>query len=127
MLLVLDSGGVSRLARRRQESAALIAVFKHDGLWPPAVPSVVLTESITKRQRSDVNINRFLKTCDIVEKLPEHLARRAGALRALALQGSAVDAIIVALAEPGGAVLTSDLKDLRALAAHADSVNIYRA
>ncbi len=127
MLLVLDSGGVSRLARRRQDSAALIAVFKRDGLWPPAVPSVVLTESITGRQRSDANINRFLKTCDIVEELPDRLARRAGALRALARQGSAVDAIIVALAEPGGAVLTSDLKDLRALAAHADSVNIYRA
>ena len=53
--------------------------------------------------------------------------RRAGALRALARQGSAVDAIVVALAEPGGAVLTSDLKDLRALATHADAVHIYRA
>jgi hypothetical protein len=126
-LLVLDSGGVSRLARRRQDSAALIAVFKRDGLWPPVVPSAVLAESITGRQRSDANINRFLKTCDIIEELPERLARRAGALRAFARQGSAVDAIVVALAEPGGAVLTSDLKDLRALATHADAVHIYRA
>jgi len=125
-LLVLDSGGVSRLARRRQDSAALIAVFKRDGLWPPLVPSVVLAESITGRQRHDANINRFLKTCDITEELTERIARRAGALRSLARQGSAVDAIVVALAEPGGTVLSSDLKDLRALASHADAVQIYR-
>ena len=102
-------------------------MFKRDGLWPPLVPSVVLAESITGRQRSDANINRFLKTCDIIEGLPERLARRAGALRALARQGSAVDAIVVALAEPGGAVLTSDLKDLRALASHAEGVQVHGA
>ena len=124
---MLDSGGVRRLARRRQDSAALIAVFKRDGLWPPVVPSVVLAESISGRQRTDANINRLLKTCDIVEELPERLSRRAGTLRALARQGSAVDAIVVATAEPGGAVLTSDLKDLRALASHADGVEVYRA
>ena len=126
-MLVLDSGGVSRLARRRQEAAALIAVLNNDGLWPPIVPSVVLVESTTGRQRTDANINRFLGTCDIVEELPERLARRAGVLRTLARQGSAVDAIVVALAEPHGAVLTSDLKDLRALATHADDVHVYRA
>ncbi|MCB0974884.1 MAG: hypothetical protein KDB86_10045 [Actinobacteria bacterium] len=75
----------------------------------------------------DANINRFLKTCDIVEDLPQHLARRAGALRALAQQGSAIDAIVVAIAEPGGAVLTSDPKDLNALATHATGVRVYRA
>ena len=75
----------------------------------------------------DANLNRFLKTCDVVEELPQRLARRAGALRALARQGSAVDAIVVALAEPGGAVLTSDLKDLRALASHTDGVQVFRA
>ena len=31
------------------------------------------------------------------------------------------------MAEPGGAVLTSDLKDLRALASHAESVEVFRA
>ncbi len=126
-MLVLDSGGVSRLARRRPDAAAMIAVFKAEGLWPPVVPSVVLAETITGRQRNDANVNRFLKTCDIVEDLPQHLARRAGALRALAHQGSAVDAIVVAIAEPGGAVLTSDPKDLEALADYVSGVRIYRA
>jgi len=126
-LLVLDSGGVSRLARRRQDTAAVIAVLKRDGLWPPIVPSVVLAESLSGRQRTDALVNRLLKTCDVVEQLPERVARRAAALRALAGQGSAVDAVVVAMAEPGGAVLGSDLKDLRALAAHSDDVIVHRA
>ena len=126
-MLVLDSGGVSRLARRHQDTAALIAVLKRDGLWPPLVPSVVLAESISGRQRVDANVNRFIKTCDIVEELPERIARRAGALRALAGQGSAVDAIVVATAEPDGTVLTGDLKDFQALASHANDVSVYRA
>jgi predicted nucleic acid-binding protein len=101
-------------------------VFVRDGLWPPVVPSVVLAESITGRQRNDANVNRLLKTCDVVEHLPEPLARRAGELRFKARRGSAVDAILVASAEPSGAVLTGDDQDLRALANHADRVTIQR-
>ena len=125
--LVLDSGGVTRLARRSQDAAAAIAVLKRDGLWPPIVPSVVLAESVSGRQRTDAVVNRLLKTCNVVEELPERIARRAGALRAVAGQGSAVDAVVVAMAEPGGAVLGGDLKDLRALATHADDVIVLRA
>ncbi len=116
---------MSRLARRRQDSAALIAVLKRDGLWPPIVPSVVVAESISGRQRTDVNANRLLKTCIVTEDLPEQLARRAGALRALAHQGSAVDAIVVAMAEPYGVILSSDPKDLRALASHTRGVKVF--
>lgn len=125
--LVLDSGGVSRLAQRRPEAAALIAVFKRDGLWPPIVPTVVLAESLSGRQRTDAIVNRLLKTCNVVEELPEHIARRAGSLRAIAGQGSAVDAVVIAMAEPGGAVLGSDLKNLRALASHARDVTVHLA
>ena len=126
-LLVLDSGGVTRLARRRPDTAALIAVFKRDGLWPPLVPSIVVAESISGRPRTDAEVNRLLKTCNVVEELPQWLARRAGTLRALAGRGSAVDAVVVASAEPGGAVLGGDLDDLRALAAHAGDVIVHRA
>lgn len=124
--LVLDSGGVTRLARPDQGAVALIAVLKRDGLWPPAVPSVVLVESLAGRQRTDALPNRFLKICDLVEVLPEQLARRAAALRARAGQGSAVDAVVVAMAEPGGTVLGGDIRDLRAVAAHADGVGVHR-
>ena len=125
--LVLDSGGVSRLARRSQDAAALIMTFARQGIWPPVVPTVVLVECLNGRPKHDAVTNRFLKTCDITEDLPEHLARRAGALRASAKRGSAVDALVVAMAEPGGSVLTGDTVDLRALAAHADDVTVVRA
>ena len=125
--LVLDSGGVSRLARRSQDAAALIMTFARQGIWPPVVPTVVLVECLNGRPKHDAVTNRFLKTCDITEDLPEHLARRAGALRASAKRGSAVDALVVAMAEPGGSVLTGGTVDLRALAAHADDVTVVRA
>jgi len=54
----------------------------------------------------------------------ETVARRAGVLRAKAKRGSAVDAVVVALAEPGATVVTSDRADLEALAARADRVQI---
>ena len=122
----MDSGGLSYLAKRNQEVAATIRVFVRDGLWPPAVPSVVLVESISGRQRNDANVNRLLKTCNIVERLPDALARRAGELRFQARRGSAVDSILVATAEPGGVILTGDAEDLTALAGHADRVTIQR-
>ena len=125
-VLVLDSGGVTRLARRSQDAAAMIAALVRDGAWPPIVPSVVLVECLSGRQRHDVLTNRFLKTCEIVEEVPQQLARRAAALRASARRGSAVDAVVVAVAEPGGAVLSGDLADLRALAAHAIDVIVVR-
>ena len=126
-MLVLDSGGLTRLSRKSQDVAAIIAVFRRDGLWPPVLPSVVVVESLTGRQRNDALVNRLLKTCDVVEALPEHRARRAAGLRARARPGSAVDAVVVATAEPGGAVLGGDLEDLRALAVYADDVSVHRA
>jgi hypothetical protein len=54
------------------------------------------------------------------------LARRAAYLRRLARLGSAVAALVVAIAEPDGTVLTSDPDDLEALASHARRVGIER-
>lgn len=125
-MLVLDSGGLSFLAKRDQETVAVIRVLVRDGLWPPLVPSVVLAASTTGRQRDYAAVNRVLNTCDVSEDLPVALARRAGELRHLARRGSAVDAIVVASAEPGGVVLSGDVDDLGALASHADDVRIER-
>ena len=125
-MLVVDSGGVSFLARRNQDTVAIIRALVRDGQWPPIVPSVVLAEALTGRQREDAVVNRLLKTCDLIEELPVPLARRAGELRHRARRGSAVDAIVVASAEPGGVVLGGDVADLGALASHADGVRIER-
>ncbi|MHB1524872.1 MAG: hypothetical protein ACYCZN_01105 [Candidatus Dormibacteria bacterium] len=123
-MLVLDAGGVSRLAERSRSAAALLITLRGAGLWPPVVPSAVLVESLTGHVGRDASANRLLKGCDVVTELPEPLARRAAALRYHARRGSAVDAIVVATAEPGGTVLTSDVRDLGALGAQARDVVI---
>ncbi len=125
-MLVLDSGGVSFLAKRNQDAVATIRALIRDGEWPPLVPSVVIAESISGRQLHDAAVNRLLKTCDVREVLPASLARRAGELRHQARRGSAVDAIVVASAEPGGVVLSGDIEDLGALASHAEAVRVER-
>jgi hypothetical protein len=123
-MLVLDSGGVSKLAERSRQVAALILALREVDLWPPVVPSVVLVECLQGHAGRDALANRFLKTCDVVEETPELLARRAALLRRQARRGSAVDALVVAFAEPGGSVLTSDLHDLAALAQRANNVSV---
>ena len=123
-MLVLDSGGVSRLAVRSRQAAALILALRERDLWPPLVPSVVLVECLQGHAGRDAHANAFLKTCDIVEDVPEPLARRAALLRRKARRGSAVDALVVAFAEPDGTVLTGDPDDLAALAQFADRVRV---
>ena len=125
-MLVLDSGAVSRLSERSQQTAALILSLRRKGLWPPIVPSVVLVECLRGHAGRDVLANALLKTCDVVGEIPESLARRAALLRGQARRGSAVDALVVAFAEPDGTVLTSDPDDLTALAIYAGGVTIER-
>ena len=122
--LVLDSGGVTHLAERSRQAMALILALRREGLWPPLVPSVVLVECLQGHAGRDAGANRFLKTCDVATGVSESLARRAAQLRRLARRGSAVDAVVVALAEPGGTVITSDPGDLEALAEHSFRVSI---
>lgn len=123
-MLVLDSGGVTRLAARNAQALALIRGLVVADLWPPVVPTVVLVESLQGRPDRDANVNRFIKTCIIEPILSDTIARRAAELRRRARRGSAVDAIVVAMAEPGGTVLTGDQADLGALSAHARNVII---
>ena len=104
----------------------MIAVFKRDGIWPPIVPSVVLVEiahRTSTSRRSD-------------QSLPQDLRHRGGRATAprptgsdaatSARRGSAVDAIVVAMAEPAGTVLSGDVGDLRALATYAQDVEVHR-
>ena len=125
-MLVLDSGAVSRLAERSRPAAALILALREEGLWPPLIPSIVLVECLQGHAGRDAAENRFLKTCNVVEVVAEALARRAAFLRGRARRGSAVDALVVATAEPGGTVLTTDPRDLEALATYAQRVSVER-
>ena len=126
-VFVLDSGAVTSLAGRARGSAGNVRLPEVEDSWSPVVPSIVLVECLSGRPRTDVVVNRLLMTCQIVDAPHEKLARRAAVLRARAGRGSAVDAVVVAMAEPGGAVITNDTKDLRALAAHALDVSVFAA
>src|SRR5713101_8063163 len=99
------------LAERSTRAAAVITVFRREGLWPPLVPSIVLVECLSGRPDRDARTNQFIKTCDIQTVLGEKLARRAAHLRGLARRGSAVDAVVVAAAETGGTVCGGDVND----------------
>jgi hypothetical protein len=122
--LILDGGAVTYLANGSSRAKALMAVFTSEDLWPPVVPSAVLVECLTGHPEKDAQTIRFLKTCDITGTLTQSMARRAAKLRTAAGCGSAVEAIVVAAAEPRGLVLTGDKVDLRALAANAIGVGI---
>ena len=124
MALVLDAGAVSFLAGRSLRAAALIEALRQEGLWPPVVPTPVLVECLQGDPGRDAPTNRLLKSCDVLERVDERVARRAARLRTRSGRGSAVDALVVAVAEPGGSVLTADLGDLRALAACAADVTV---
>ena len=125
-MLVLDSGGVTRLATRNRQTLALIQSFVAAELWPPLVPTVVLVESLQGHPGRDANVNRFLKACIIEPIVTDAVARRAAELRRRARRGSAVDSLVVAMAEPHGTVLTSGEADLGALCACAQQVTVER-
>jgi hypothetical protein len=117
--LVLDSGGVSALARNR----AQLAELRRRGLWPAQVSAVVLTETLTADPRRDVHTNRLLRACQVrdVDQLQARQAARLRNATGRASQISACDAIVAALADscPDPIILTSDPRDLTALVEHA--------
>ena len=123
-MLVLDGGGVTYLAKRTTAALALVEQLRAAGLWAPLVPTVVLVECLQGRAGPDAQTNRLLKACILDVTIPEALARRASLLRRAAGRGSAVDALVVAYAEPGGTVLTGDRADLQALAEQANDVAV---
>ena len=117
----MDAGGLSALTGQR----ARLAELRSRGLWPAEVPSVVLVEALTGDHRRDFHTNRLLKACQ-VRDVDETQAREAARLRTAtgrARSISAVDAVVAAVAAQGSeaTVLTSDPKDLLALAEHASN------
>jgi hypothetical protein len=124
MRVVLDSGGISWLAQRSLRTIAVVRELRIARLWPALVPAPVLVECLTGQAGRDAQANRLLKSCDVVTEIPQALARRCAQLRYAARRGSAVDALVIGVAEPAGVVLTSDPGDLAALAQAATGVTI---
>jgi predicted nucleic acid-binding protein len=114
--LVLDSGALAALATDR----ARLAEIHRRGLWPPLVPAVVLAESLSGDHRRDHAVDRLVALAEIVD-VDEALARTAARLRTATARArvSVVDALVAATAAgtADAVVLTSDPRDIRALAA----------
>lgn len=123
-MLVLDSGAVTRLAGRNQHSLALIQALRRADLWQPVVPTMELVESL-EGGACDVNTNRFLKSCLIRSDVPMSIARRLPLSYGISPgQDLRSTRALVAMAEPGGVVLTGDKADIEALSAHAQAVSV---
>jgi hypothetical protein len=126
-MLVLDAGGVRYLAERSTRALAMLRALRARGLWPPVVPSPVLVECLSGDAEADEAIERFLRTVEVVTDLDGGLARRAAWLRTAAGRGSSTEALVVALAEPGGGVLTRGNVRVEAMALFAERVFVERA
>jgi predicted nucleic acid-binding protein len=124
-VVVLDSGVVGAFADADRLLRERVARLARRSGEPFLVPATVIIEATTGSPARDAKVNRFLRGCEIVA-LGEALARRSAALRSASRRGSPVDASVVATAEArgGGVVLSTDLDDLRALAAHAVGVEV---
>jgi hypothetical protein len=104
-VLILDSGGLGRLAERSGRAAALISTLRDAGLWPPVVPTVVLAESMSRRPHTDASVRGLLMSCQVEPTLPSWVRS--------------------SLRWPSRmTVLTSDAGDVEALAAHAHEVAV---
>lgn len=122
-MIVLDSGGVTRLTERTLESLALLKKLRMMETLL-VVPSVVLVECLHGNSPKDANTLRFLRSCVVEEALTTSIARRAAELRRHSKHGSVVDAVVVASAEPGGTVISGDRIDMARLAEHARGVQV---
>ena len=58
-MLVLDSGGLSRLSARTVTAVSLARAFRAQELWPPVVPTMVLVDSLHGAPRHNANTHRF--------------------------------------------------------------------
>ncbi|MFN0027923.1 MAG: hypothetical protein ACKV2O_12200 [Acidimicrobiales bacterium] len=124
--LVIDSGALRKLAEPSWAALALLRTFRTRGLWPAMVPTVVVTEALTGDGATDAAVEALLRCCDVREEVPLTLARRAAWLRAAVGRGSGTDALLVAMAEPGGAVLVTNRPTVEAMALFADGVFVER-
>lgn len=121
MSLVLDAGALVAVERGDRDTLALLKAELLAGRAPLTHGGVVgqVWRGGAGRQ---AHLARLLPALEIVP-LDEALGRRAGVLLGRARTADVVDAAVVLLAVDGDLILTSDPRDLRALA-HAAEVHV---
>jgi predicted nucleic acid-binding protein len=125
--VVFDSEGLWAVARNDSEDARAVLASSREAGVPVLVPAAVLAETLFGDRR-DARANQVLKKLQVVE-ITEPIARSAAELKSLAgMAGVAatIDAMVVAVsaAVGGGIVLTTDVGDIRKLAAFVTGVRV---
>ncbi len=124
MSLVLDTGALLAVERGDRDTIALI---KQELLAQrvPLTHGGVVGQAWRGGSGRQARLARLLPALDIVA-LDETMGRRAGVLLGRARKSDVIDAAVVVLAADGDVILTSDPRDLKALAeaagVHADIV-----
>ena len=125
MTLVLDAGAFLAVERGGRE---IMALLKEEllALRPPVTHGGVVGQ-VWRGGARQAALARFLPAVE-VRPLDEELGKRAGALLGRTRRRDVIDAAVVLLAEDGDRILTSDVADLRGLAAvagvHVDLVPV---
>ena len=122
--LILDAGAVIGLSRGDHSVRAFLRRSIELSI-PVEVPVVVVAETIRGTDR-DAPVNRVLKAVGDVPETTPAVGRHAGRLLGETRSSATMDALVVAHAieAGGGAILTSDAKDLSALASAHPEVQI---
>lgn len=114
MTLVLDAGAFLAVERGDRDVVALVKLERLAGR-PPVSNGGVVTQVWRGGHGRQAGVARLLAGVE-VRALDDRLGRRAGMLLARSASSDAVDAAVVCLASDGDDILTSDPRDLLALA-----------
>jgi DNA-binding transcriptional MocR family regulator len=117
--LVLDAGALVAVDRGDRAMVARLRAAQQHGLDLRSNAMVVAQVWRDQRGRQ-AGLAQLLQAVDVRAVSPQD-GRRAGVLLGLAGSSDSVDATVVLLASPGDRILTSDPRDLEALAQAAAS------
>jgi hypothetical protein len=116
-MLLLDAGAFLAIERDARDVIALIK-SELSANRAPTTHGGIVAQVWRGGMGRQARIARLLPGVDVVA-LDNELGRRAGMLLKASRAVDAIDAALVALAGDGDDILTSDVKDLRAIAAAA--------
>jgi hypothetical protein len=111
--LVLDAGALVAIERGDRAMAARLRAAQRSGLALRSNGAVVAQVWCDPSGRQ-ASLSRLLRAVD-VRPVDRAVGQGAGVLLGRAGRGDAVDATVVAIANPGDRIATSDPEDVRAL------------
>ncbi len=112
MTAVLDAGALIAVDRRDRAVGAMLRVLQTDGV--PVRTSAGAVAQVWRDGRRQASLARILSGLDIAA-IDEASCRTVGDLLRANKTADVVDAHVALLVPPGGTILTTDERDVRAL------------